>query len=327
MTSCYFGCVITKPKLGWRLDPRSKVPLYLQLRDLLKLYISTGKITAEQQLPGLAEVALQLRVNVETVRKAYKELEYEGLVKIRRGQGTYATGHRSHNDEPPRDGLTIKERARRFVAEILASGLDVNGGRQLLDEAFRAASTQLVLFTECNNPQIQEISAILQAHIGATVEGILLRDLPGAVSRSLARGNLAAVVTTGFHVNEVRHLLRGSAVPIDFVVTNMSPETRRKLQEFGPNTRFTFVCRDEESIPFYRELLMAELKPRALVCCSMQDPAKVQRAVRRADVVLISPAVRDDIRPFLDRDRPVFNILDRVDPLSLRAIKDLLRNP
>jgi GntR family transcriptional regulator len=294
------------------------------LRDLLKLYISTGKIEAEQQLPVLSELAGQLKVNLETVRKAYKQLEQEGLVTIRRGQGTYATGHQGRSDRPPGPKLPVREHARNAVAELLASGLDVDGARQVLDEALRNATARSIIFTECNHPQIHDISEILRAHLGVHVEGVLLPDLRDAVNRRMARGNVVAVVTTGFHVNEVRRLLRDTHVRVDFLITNMSPETRRKLLEFAPTTRFGFVCRDEESIPFYRELLVAELNPRNLVCCSMEDTQRVQQAVDGADVVLISPPIRDDIHRFVRPGVPVFNILDRVDPLSLRAIKELV---
>ena len=52
----------------------NKVPLYLQLKDLIKYYISTGAIQADHQLPAVNALAKELGINFETVRKAYKEL-------------------------------------------------------------------------------------------------------------------------------------------------------------------------------------------------------------------------------------------------------------
>src|SRR5512135_458901 len=79
--------------IKWFIDKDNKVPLYLQLTDLIKYYISTGEIKDKDQLPGVNVLARELRINFETVRKAYKELEKEGLLVTRRAKGTYATLH------------------------------------------------------------------------------------------------------------------------------------------------------------------------------------------------------------------------------------------
>ena len=63
--------------IKWRIDKSNKVHLYLQLKDLIKYYISTGAIKDNQQLPGVNTLGNELGVNFETVRKAYKELERE----------------------------------------------------------------------------------------------------------------------------------------------------------------------------------------------------------------------------------------------------------
>ena len=81
--------------IKWRIDKNNKIPLYLQLKDLIKFYISTGAIQDSQQLPGVNQLARELKINFETVRKAYKELEKEGLIFMGRGKGTYATLHKS----------------------------------------------------------------------------------------------------------------------------------------------------------------------------------------------------------------------------------------
>lgn len=73
----------------WRIDKNSKVPFYLQLKELIEYYISTGAIKDNHQLPGVNTLGKKLGINFETVRKAYKELEKEGLISMERGRGTY----------------------------------------------------------------------------------------------------------------------------------------------------------------------------------------------------------------------------------------------
>ena len=70
------------------------MPLYLQLKDLIKYFISTGAIHDGDQLPGVVQLAKDLKINFETVRKAYKELEKEKLLAMSPGRGTFATLHK-----------------------------------------------------------------------------------------------------------------------------------------------------------------------------------------------------------------------------------------
>ena len=74
----------------WSVDKNSRVPLYLQIKDLIKYSISTGAIRRGEKLPGVVELAGDLGVNFETVRKAYKEVEKEGMLSVSRGRGTFA---------------------------------------------------------------------------------------------------------------------------------------------------------------------------------------------------------------------------------------------
>src|SRR5262249_57129956 len=79
--------------IRWFVDKESKMPLYLQLKDQIEYYISTGAIQADHQLPPVTALARDLGINFETVRKAYKELERSGLISMKRGQGSFITLH------------------------------------------------------------------------------------------------------------------------------------------------------------------------------------------------------------------------------------------
>ncbi len=57
------------------IEKSRKVPLYLQLKDLIKYFVAMGAITENEQLPGVMELAAKLGINFETVRKAFHELE------------------------------------------------------------------------------------------------------------------------------------------------------------------------------------------------------------------------------------------------------------
>jgi GntR family transcriptional regulator len=300
----------------WRIDKNNRMPLYLQLKELVRYYVATGAIGQDRRLPYVLELAKDLGVNFETVRKAYKELEKEGLIAMRRGQGTFAV-HTRRLDGP--DSLVA--RTKIFIAELLESGVDLDTARSVVNRAFHEVSTKpLLWFTECNLPQVEELSQFLSERLGCTVRGVLLENLVVEVDRVQRLGRLSTVITTGFHVKEVRKMMQHTTVDVDFVVTNMSPETRRRLDSFDKHARFGFVCRDAESIPFYRDLVASEFNLRSEVCCRTID--EIGDILSWVDVVLCSPPVFPEVKRVTPSGIPVFNIFDRVDPQSFLALKE-----
>jgi GntR family transcriptional regulator len=77
-----------------RIDPNSGVPLGVQIASGLRLAIVSQRLRAGEQLPSARDLAAELRVNFHTVRKAYGDLEGEGLLEFRRGLGTFVTASR-----------------------------------------------------------------------------------------------------------------------------------------------------------------------------------------------------------------------------------------
>ena len=71
------------------LSSTDRRPIYLQLMDEIRRAIVTGVLKSDDALPSLRELAVDLRINPNTIAQAYRELEREGLVYFRRGQGTF----------------------------------------------------------------------------------------------------------------------------------------------------------------------------------------------------------------------------------------------
>lgn len=319
--------------IKWFIDKNSRVPLYLQLKDLVRYYISTGAIQNNQRLPTVKELSEQLEINSETIRKAYKELEKESLITTKRGRGTFASNHASLKTQtgaPASVELRYVDSVKELLKKLLQRGVPLEEVRIMVDQALSEvssdASEQLVVFTECNISQINEISSLLRSYLGLSVEPVLLKDLRKEVEKiSRSKDELLAVLTTGFHMNEVRKALVGVPVKIDFLVTNMSLETRRQLDALDKSARYGFVCRDQESIAFYKDMLREELGLNSSIeCCILKEEAKLRDLLESVDILLVSPPVYDDIRRLAPADLRMFNVFDKVDPMSLMVIKDRL---
>src|SRR5256714_12852548 len=93
----------------FRPNPSSGVPIYLQLMEQVKHAIETGALRAGDQLPGIRPLAEELVINPNTVAKAYRELEHEGIIELRHGAGAFV----SANARPKK--LTDKLKAGQAV--------------------------------------------------------------------------------------------------------------------------------------------------------------------------------------------------------------------
>ena len=76
----------------FRPNPSLGVPIYLQLMEQVKHAIETGALRAGDQLPGIRPLAEEMVINPNTVAKAYRELEHDGVIELRHGAGAFVTG-------------------------------------------------------------------------------------------------------------------------------------------------------------------------------------------------------------------------------------------
>ena len=72
-------------------NPSSGVPIYLQLMEQVKHAIETGALRPGEQLPSIRPLAEELVVNPNTVAKAYRELEHDGVIELRQGAGAFVS--------------------------------------------------------------------------------------------------------------------------------------------------------------------------------------------------------------------------------------------
>jgi GntR family transcriptional regulator len=77
------------PMIDFKLDPKSGVPFYRQIIDQIRYGVATGSLNVGEQLPTVRALAVQLKVNLNTVSKAYRELEIQNVLETQQGTGTF----------------------------------------------------------------------------------------------------------------------------------------------------------------------------------------------------------------------------------------------
>jgi GntR family transcriptional regulator len=108
--------------IPFRLDPASGVPFYRQIIDQTMAGIATGALTPGEQLPTVRSLAVELQVNLNTVAKAYKELEIRGVLSTQQGSGTYVAPVQMERNEVERRRQVV-QLVDEFLARAAAAGL------------------------------------------------------------------------------------------------------------------------------------------------------------------------------------------------------------
>ena len=75
--------------IKFNLDPKTGIPFYRQILDQIKFGIASGSLNMGEQLPTVRALAVELKVNINTVAKAYKELEIKEILETQQGTGTF----------------------------------------------------------------------------------------------------------------------------------------------------------------------------------------------------------------------------------------------
>jgi GntR family transcriptional regulator len=126
--------------IEFRIDARSGVPPYLQLVHQVRQALHLGLLREGDQLPTVKEVVGQVAINPNTVLKAYRELEHEGLAAGRPGLGTFVTRSLAPESVAAHKGLGLE--LGRWLAKARRAGLDDASIWALFESTFRAAADE-----------------------------------------------------------------------------------------------------------------------------------------------------------------------------------------
>jgi DNA-binding transcriptional regulator YhcF (GntR family) len=126
--------------IEFHLDSRSGVSPYQQLVHQVRHALRLGLLNEGDQLPTVKDVVSRLAINPNTVLKAYRELEHEGLVAARPGVGTFVT--RTLADDTLAAHGPLRRDLQRWLAKARGAGLDDASIEALFATTFRGAAEQ-----------------------------------------------------------------------------------------------------------------------------------------------------------------------------------------
>lgn len=103
------------------MEFKDNIPIYLQIKQYLYRQIVTGKLKSGEKIPSVRELAVQLTVNVNTVQRALQQMNVEGILYTKRGEGNFVTEDTNLLDKTKQD--LINEELDKFVQSMHALGV------------------------------------------------------------------------------------------------------------------------------------------------------------------------------------------------------------
>jgi GntR family transcriptional regulator len=108
------------------IDARDKTPIYAQLERGLRAAMATSRLRPGDQLPTVRQLAVELRINANTVARVYGDLERSGAIETRRGVGSFVTATPEQARPSREHDKRLRAFATRVLAEAGAAGFDID---------------------------------------------------------------------------------------------------------------------------------------------------------------------------------------------------------
>jgi len=126
--------------IEFHIEARSGVAPYMQLVHQVRRALRLGLLSEGDRLPKVKDVAAKVAINPNTVLKAYRQLENEGLVSPKPGVGTFVTG--TLGDTPRSEHEPLRQELQRWLAKARGAGLDDESIEALFLNTFRSPTEE-----------------------------------------------------------------------------------------------------------------------------------------------------------------------------------------
>jgi GntR family transcriptional regulator len=113
------------PWHAFAIDERDATPLHAQLERGIRAALAAGRLRPGDQLPTVRQLAVDLRVNANTVAKVYVHLERQGVLETRRGVGTFVSAAADAPPDPAVRQTELRRLIERFLADLSSHGFRV----------------------------------------------------------------------------------------------------------------------------------------------------------------------------------------------------------
>ena len=302
-----------------RSEPLS---IHNQLMEQLKYHIESGAWEPGDKLPTVREMAQALRINYNTVRMAYQELERQGYLVSEQGRGTFvSTGTRRMPEDKQETLLDLIDEAL-----IKAKSIGITPGEFASAAYTRARIFPLenpdvrLLFSECNLADIDHYARNIEQGTGVVPDTVLVEDLRKMEWSFFKQYDLIA--TTLFHVAEIQELAGSHHTVLGLMVEPDYLEVLAEIARLPNGARVGLICAEQKGAEAMERVLIGvgATYPK-FILAGVDQPDKVKRVFQEADLIYVSRLALRQHRGDWPKDKPFRPYVDDLDDGALRLLR------
>ena len=298
------------------IDRASNVPVHEQLAEQLRFLIASGQFKIDETLPSTRTLARQVGVSFHTVRKAYQQLEQEGLLEARVGSGFRV------KQRAPLGKSERMERGASIVLDALQKliglGLQESEVEYLFHEQFEMIAGERQGYKMVFAAPYRELASLCAEQIAMglqqTIEPVTLDDLG-------VHQDADYVLTRFAEVRQAMEVLPRADVL--GVVVFLSPEALEQVARLLPNQTLGLVTRYSDAIPPLTVDLRAQtgFKGQAIATSLEAGTSPLHPIIEQADLIVYTPPCRRRLLPLLAPNRKHVAVTPVVSRDSLERLR------
>jgi GntR family transcriptional regulator len=313
----------------FRINRTADFPIFQQLKEQIKYFLLNGDLQAGDKMPTPLELEQYLGINRNTVIVAYKELEKEGLLVSRRGQGTFVTDRINHVKGP--DMRELFELARDTVEKTKQLGYDVedlftiiyNQTVLNIDAAHKPILHALLI--ECNTPDLNYYCELLKNELKIYIDICLLSELQERLHSNEVK-NADFVITSFSHLEDAKAILEPLGKEVLGFMAAPHLQTFMRIARLDAGTRVGLVCATEDGASsMKRALENAGITHVALQSCGTGNAEKLRSFLCGVDIVVSSRVAFETVEKVIPAGMAVVEFFPEPDRGGLEMLKQYVR--
>jgi GntR family transcriptional regulator len=307
------------------LSKNTGQPYYLQLKEILKHKIRDGQMHGKK-LPPVRHLAAEYGISVNTVLRAYSELEKEGLISSSVGRGTFVTTSPQDLERQNRENL-IRKIIEHAVEEALSLEVSLEDFEaeviKYIQEKKEMMQKIKLCFIECNIEQANYFTEHLELDPYIHRFPILIDDLKHKTDHTIEQIKESDIIVTSFHhLDEVHEYLAPMGKPIIGINLEPQVQTLIEIAKIPSSSVLGIVTTSEQFRKIIREILDGlQLSFEEILESNSEDEETIQELVRACDAVLVSPKRKELVRASARPETRVIEFIFTPDRTSINNLK------
>ncbi len=317
--------------MKFSINKKVDFPIYQQLKEQIKYFLLSGTLQAGEKVPSPIELEKLLKVNRNTVISAYKELEKEGLLVGKRGQGTYVSDNinvynaKKHNQEL----LTLAEETiektkqlgfkpeELFTVIFNYTVLGVNDSKKLHLKA---------LLTESAIQNLEYFRDVLIKELNIDVDICLLSELQDSIDSEIVR-NCDFVITGFNHVEDVKATMEPLGKEVIGLMAAPSIHAFMRIAKLEPGTKVGIVCATTQgALNMKKAIENAGVENITIITCGAENNKQLLELLQEVDVVITSRIAFDNVKTLLPQGVQLLEFFAELDRNGLQMLEQYINN-